>query len=110
MIIQGTNVPITLTFPVNMDRAKEIEVSLLTEGGQELKHWSRDMLSIDGCIVFCSLTQEETITFPACRCRIEVKWLDEHGRVNFADVIYDRISYRADKTVMGAADGTDHSG
>jgi len=105
MIIQGTNVPITLTFPVSLERAREIEVSLREENGGELKHWSRDSLSVDGCTVFCSLTQEETILFPACRCRIEIKWLDENGISNFADVIYDRISYRADKTVMGVSDG-----
>lgn len=105
MIIQGTNVPITLTFPVSMEHAREIEISLREENGDELKHWSRDTLTVRGCTVSCCLTQEETILFPACRCRIEIKWLDENGISNFADVIYDRISYRADKTVMGVSDG-----
>lgn len=105
MIIQGTNVPITLTFPVSLEGAGEIEISLREENGGELKHWNKDTVTIDGKTVYCSLTQEETILFPACRCRIEIKWLDENGISNFADVIYDRISYRADKTVMGASDG-----
>ena len=105
MIIQGTNVPITLTFPVSVSSAKEIEISLHEENGKELKHWGKDSLTVEGNTVYCNLTQEETILFPACRCRIEVKWLDENGTSNFADVIYDRISYRADKTVMGTAVG-----
>ena len=105
MIIQGTNIPITLTFPVSLDDAREIEISLQSENGGELKHWNKDTVTVDGNTVYCSLTQEETILFPVCRCRIEIKWLDENGRANFADVIYDRISYRADKTVMGVSDG-----
>lgn len=105
MIIQGTNVPITLTFPVDVSGAKEIEISLSEENGKELKHWNKESLTVEGNTVYCNLTQEETILFPACRCRIEIKWLDEYGTSNFADVIYDRISYRADKTVMGESSG-----
>lgn len=105
MIIQGTNVPVILNFPVSLSGAKEVEVSLTTVGGKELKHWSRDSLTIDGSTVCCGLTQEETITFPVGECRIEIKWLDESGQTNFANVIRDRIAFRSDRTIMEDPDG-----
>lgn len=104
MIIQGSNVPVTLTFPVSLSGTQQMEVSLCTEYGKELKHWSRDQLNIEGCVVSCLLTQEETISFPVGECRIEVKWLDSTGATNFADVIHDCIAYRADQTVMDTSD------
>lgn len=52
MIIQGTNVPITLTFPVSVSSAKEIEISLHEENGKELKHWSKDSLTVEGNTVY----------------------------------------------------------
>lgn len=102
MIIQGTNNPIIFIFPKVISDIKDIEISLYT-AKKELKHWTLTDVTIEGKTIQAPLTQEETVTFPIGQCFIEVKWINENGKTEFAGILENEIISRKDHTIMEGA-------
>lgn len=107
MIIQGTNISMTFEFPISVSNIMDMEISLFSASGEELKRWSVESeyinenrsLSVgeDGMKVYAPLTQDETANFPAGECLIEIKWLTEKGETMFASPIQETIVSRRDR-------------
>ena len=105
MIIQGSNQPLLIIFDDDIrENVQDLSVSLYVMGG-ELKHWDMPDLIIDGDTATAKLTQEETASFPAGACHIEIKWLDLDGVTQFNKIISDQIVYRSDKRILEVQDG-----
>lgn len=102
MIIQGTNNPMVFTFPNSMTTIKDIEISLYT-AKKELKHWTLTNVTINNKTIYAPLTQEETVSFPAGECFIEVKWINADGKSEFAGILENEIVSRRDHTIMEGA-------
>lgn len=100
MIIQGSNTPLTLRFKEDVSNCQFIEVHL-SHLGEELKHWSMGDLIIDENVAEAPLLQEETLSFPCGICEIEVKWMDQDGKLRFGRTIRDSVAHRSDRTVVG---------
>lgn len=100
MIIQGSNTPLTLRFKEDVSNCQFIEVHL-SHLGEELKHWSIEDLVINENIAEAPLFQEETLSFPCGICEIEVKWMDQNGKLRFGRTIRDSVTHRSDRTVVG---------
>lgn len=97
MIIQGTNIPITITFT---DTPLDVSVVLVNEI-ETIKHWTMaDMVdSGDGLTYQCPITQAESFLWEEGPCWIEVEWTDENGTKQH-EKSRDDIIYRKDKTVL----------
>lgn len=102
MIIQGSNQPITISFDEDMSLQSDIEIALFS-GSTELKHWSKEDLTIDEDVIQAPLTQEETMDFPAGSAILEVKWYDTDSMTQHTDPFRVWISGRKDHTIMGGA-------
>ena len=100
MIIQGSNTPLMLRFKDDASNYSSIEVHL-THLGEELKHWSVEDLVINGNLVEAPLFQEDTLSFPCGICEIEVKWIDQNGKLRFGKKIRDSVILRNDRTIVG---------
>lgn len=106
MIIQGTNNPLIFTFSESMTTIADIEISLYVdaaEGSRELKHWTKDEVKIEDTQITAPLRQEESVKFPEGKCYIEVKWMNDGGRTEFAKTLTNTITRRNDKTIMEGA-------
>ena len=99
MIIQGSNLPIVVKFNRDVSGIESIEIHMYTPDGEELKHWSRGDVYINGNIVSAPITQEESMAFEPGTFVLEVKWL-ENGATHFTHRIRDTIVDRTDKTIM----------
>lgn len=107
MIIQGSNLPLMLYFTEDISAITALEVGLYCrEDCSELKHWSLMDVDImdDGHSIACPLTQQETLHFPAGKCFIETKWLDEDDNTFFAKDMITNVIKKHDKTIMKGAD------
>lgn len=99
MIIQGSNVPITLLFDSPLIGAKKVEVTLTT-GKRTLKHWCMEDLSVNGNIIICPLTEEETSQFPEGKVYIESKFLDSANITQFGQAVTDFVANRYDRKYL----------
>lgn len=100
LIVQGSNTPLTLRFREDVSSSQYMEVHL-SHLGEELKHWSVEDLTINENIAEAPLLQEETLSFPCGICEIEVKWIDENGKLRFGRKIRDSVVHRNDRTIVG---------
>lgn len=106
MIIQGTNNPLIFTFSESMETIADIEISLYidaADGSRELKHWTKDEVKIEDTQITAPIRQEESVKFPEGKCYIEVKWMNDGGRTEFAKTLTNQITKRNDKTIMEGA-------
>ena len=99
MIIQGTNNPIIFTFATSMDAIRDIEISLYNDE-IEMKHWTLNEVEISDTKVIAPLKQTESVKFPCGKCSIEIKWIDESGKTNFAKELKETVIKRRDHTIM----------
>lgn len=99
MIVQGSNIPIVITFSDDPTAIKDISI-VLVKNGKILKQWTKDMLTIDQNEIYCSLTQEETMVFPIGHCEIKLKWLDQDGMTEFSETYYDQVIEWPDRTLL----------
>lgn len=104
VIIQGTNIPILLKKPDNMDG--DFHALLYAQNGKTLKAWGKDdTAESDGYIVL-PLGQIETLAFRSDRALLEVKFVDGSGNIIFARKIEVLIRSRKDVTELEAGAGT----
>lgn len=101
MIIQGSNLPIVITFNEDMSSLVDWSMSLFMEDKRTkthtlLHHWGLNDVIIDGAVISGPLTEEETMNFPVGVATLEMKWLTPDDTIFHSDVIRIRISERND--------------
>lgn len=101
MIIQGSNLPIIITFDEDMSSLVDWSMSLFMENKRTkeqtlLRHWGLHDIAIDGATVSAPLTEEETVEFPVGVATLEMKWLTQDETIFHSDIIRIRIAERND--------------
>lgn len=98
MIYQGGNSPLILTFDEDMQSIPDISVGLY-HGSTELKHWDKSTVLIDGPIISCPMTQDETAKFSSGQAVLEVKVLGSGGEIILYEVVAEEVVKRNDRVI-----------
>ena len=100
MIIQGTNVPIQLTFDSSVADLPVLVASAWAMGTM-LKKWEKDDMEIsdDGITVLLPLDEAETAAWPAKTCGLEVKGLNDDGVAVFWEIVELNVMFRHDRAI-----------
>lgn len=104
MIYQGGNSPIILTFDADMQTILDISVGLY-HGSTELKRWNKSSVRIEGTMVICPMTQDETAKFTSGQASLEVKVLGVNGEIILYEVVAEEVVRRNDKVIKMGVSG-----
>lgn len=99
MIIQGTNIPLTITFDADLADIADIVVTMWRRKGVELKRWTKADMSIEGDTAILPITEEESASWPEGYNTLSVKGLDENGQTVFWEEAPILVEGRNDKSV-----------
>ena len=98
MIIQGTNIPIQLTFEQDVSGLTKL-VATLWQSGKLLKQWERADMTIIGNVVTLPLNEDETRTWKKGKIKLEVKGLNRSNQVLFWEEAFTEVLSRDDRNV-----------
>lgn len=98
MIEQGTNVPIEITFDMDVTELPRLVVTIW-RGNTCLKTWEKDDMQIDGSVVKLPLTEEETAALPTLGVRLEAKALNEGNQTIFWEAVNLAVDDRRDRSI-----------
>jgi len=98
MIIQGSNVPITLTLDADVSEIPAL-VATLWNDSKMVKKWVKTDMTIDGNSINLPLTQAETAQMSASKHIISIKGLDSDGTTLFWDEAVIAVVGRRDKNI-----------
>lgn len=110
MLVQGSNLPIILTFDEDASTFQDLSVIVYpreSTSDNPILSWGIDDVTIDEYEVICPIAQADlmspklTIT-EDLNVAIEIKWLGANDTVYNNGVVYDYISYRKDTTILGS--------
>ena len=98
MLIQGTNVPIKITFEQEVENLPKI-VATLWQNGKLLKQWDKENMTIAGAVAILPLDEDETRTQKKGKATLEVKGLSNAQDVMFWEEATVEIAARKDKDI-----------
>lgn len=98
MIIQGSNVPITLTLDTDVSTIPTL-VATLWSDSKMIKKWEKSEMTIDSNRISLPLTQPETSAMSATKHIIDIKGLDSDGTTLFWDEAVIAVVGRRDKNI-----------
>ena len=110
MLVQGSNLPILLTFDEDASTFQDLSVKVYpresTSDNPILSWGINDIEKFDEYEVHCPIAQSDllppNLTITAdLNVAIEVKWLGENDTVYNIATAYDYISHRRDTTILG---------
>lgn len=84
-IKQGTNSPIIIVYPDDVSDSTDLHVGLYDARGNELIHWTKETLVINGNEVRCPLEQYQTMDLPPGAVCLESKRRTADGEVELYD-------------------------
>lgn len=104
MLIQGSNVPLTIKFDAAVDSLAALYVTLWCDqySKQPLKTWSLSDMTVSNDTAVCPLSEEDTIklpNFPNYKVVVEAKGLDSNGETVFWDAAEIDVKERRDKVI-----------
>ena len=99
MIIQGTNIPLQITFDEDVSEINELVITLWRRNKVELKRWTKANMEIEEDTVILPITEEESASWPEGYNTLEAKGLDEDGLTIFWDKAPIMIEGRRDKGI-----------
>lgn len=102
MIIQGTNVPITIEFDQDITNIPVIVATIWSaccKNTDVLKVWNKSDMTVDGDKAVLPLSEQETSTFPES-IYLEVKGLDGSGQTIFWDEELISVKHRRDRVIQ----------
>ena len=99
MIVQGSNIPITITFDETVSDIPVIVATLWAGQGNMIKRWDNADMEIEGDTAALPLTEEETAALPCGFIALDVKGLDEDGNTIFWEEANIRVLSRRDKGI-----------
>lgn len=109
MLVQGSNLPIILTFDEDASTFQDLSVIVYPRSettASAILSWGIDDVVIDGQEVICPIEQSDLmppnlVISEDLNVAIEIKWLGENDTIYNSALIYDYISYRKDTTILG---------
>ena len=112
MLVQGSNLPIILTFDEDASTFQDLSVKVYERTGtadNPILSWGMNDVTIDEQEVICPIAQADLMSpnlvlTEDLNVAIEIKWLGETDTVYNSALIYDYISYRKDTTILGGGD------
>ena len=99
MIIQGSNLPITVTFDQDITDIPLIVATLWAGQGSMIKRWDMADMEIEGDTATLPISEEETSALPCGFIALDVKGLDEDRNTIFWDEASIRVLSRRDKGI-----------
>lgn len=98
MIIQGTNIPIVITFNSDVSSCKKL-VATLWISNKLVKKWETEDMTIDRDTVTLPLDEDETRTFMKGNAMLDVKGLNIVDEIIFWEEAQIQIVERRDKEI-----------
>ena len=98
MLIQGTNIPIEITFDENVSSFKKIVATLWIQNKQ-VKEWQKSDMTISGDTITLPLDEDETRTFKKGKAILEIKGLTDLNQTVFWEEATIEITSRRDKDI-----------
>lgn len=99
MVIQGTNVPLEITFDRDVAEIPRIVVTVWAQSGDMLKKWEKEDMTLDGAVATLPLAESETAAWPTKKVELEAKGLNESSQTIFWDRVSVEIGRRYDKGI-----------
>ena len=99
MIIQGTNIPLVVTFDGSVTDCAALVITLWRRNRTELKRWTMADMVINADIVTLPVSEEETAAWPEGYNTLEAKGLDADGSTIFWEEIPVLVVSRRDKGI-----------
>ena len=111
MLVQGSNLPIIITFDDDPNTFQDISVAIYerTESSSNpILLWNKENVLIDEYDVICPIDQTDLMSPKLVieedlNVAIEIKWLGEDDTVYNNETVYDYISHRKDSTILGTS-------
>lgn len=102
MITQGSNLPLYFSnIPISLDSIDDVSAGIYTQkDGKELKHWSKDDLTVTENGILAPITQAESMGLPVGFCYVELKFTDNSGMIPPGIRVMEHVSRRDDKTEL----------
>lgn len=99
MIIQGTNIPLVITFDEDVSSCEALVITLWRRDRVKLKQWNMSDVTIEADVVTLPISQEESAAWPEGYNMLEAKGLDENGYTIFWEEAPVMIEGRRDKDI-----------
>lgn len=98
MLIQGTNIPIQITFDSDVSGFKNI-VATLWQQGKQLKKWEIDDMTVSGTVITLPLDEDETRNFKKGKATLLIKGLNSLDQTVFWEGAIVEIADRQDREI-----------
>lgn len=98
MLIQGTNVPIQVTFDNDVSTFKKI-VATLWMNNKLVKQWDTDDMTVAGTTITLPLDEDETRNFKQGKARLEIKGRNSTDQTVFWEEATIEVVGRSDKDI-----------
>lgn len=96
MLIQGTNIPIQITFDSDVSTFKKI-VATLWQQGKKIKKWEKSDMTVSGTVITLPLDEDETKRFKKGKASLEIKGLNALDQTVFWEEATVEIADRKDR-------------
>lgn len=106
---QGTTPFILIEMPEDLT-GNTIQIAFQPVAGEMFLKGTKDITiyrNDSGCILTVAFTQEETFQIPEGPCRVEMRWVDEDGIADKADLGYIDVIGSMTKNVLTYQGGTE---
>ncbi len=98
MLIQGTNIPIQITFDSDVSDFKNIVATMWIQGKQ-VKKWEIDDMTVSGTVITLPLDEDETRNFKKGKASLEIKGLNSLDQTVFWEEATIEIADRKDREI-----------
>lgn len=99
MIVQGTNVPLAVTFDEDISDIPTLVATLWLKDGTKIKEWDKNAMEVDGATVYLPLTEAETANIMPGFVALEIKGLTEDNQTVFWEQASVEVTGRRDRVI-----------
>lgn len=99
MIVQGTNVPLAVTFDEDVSSIPTLVATLWLKDGTLIKQWEKSDMEIDGETVYLPLDESETASIAPGFVSLAIKGLNDDDQTIFWDEVMVKVTARRDRTI-----------
>ena len=104
MLIQGTNIPIQITFDSSVESFKQI-VATLWQSNKEIARWTKDDMIVSGDTVKLPLNEDKTRNFKRGKAFLDIKGLNFFDQIVFWEEAEIEVVARNDRVVDLISEG-----
>lgn len=99
MIVQGTNVPLAVTFDEDVSDIPTLVATLWLKDGTLIKQWEKSDMEIDGETVYLPLDESETVNIAPGFVSLAIKGLNDDNQTIFWEETMVKVEARRDRTI-----------